>query len=88
MCTFTIPISKNVIETIEHVKVSIAKMENATFEGTETTGNFSMPSPLGAIKATYTILNSKATFTVQEKPMLVPCSLIETKLFQLLNPQD
>jgi hypothetical protein len=88
MCTFTIPFSENVSKMIENVKISIAKMEKATFDGSESNGTFSFPSPLGIVRASYTIVDSKATFNVQEKPMLVPCSMIETKLFQLLNPSN
>jgi len=88
MCTFTIPFNEHVRKMIEHVKISIAKIDNATFDGSESNGTFSFLSPLGTVKASYTILDSIATFNVQEKPLLVPCSMIETKLFQLLNPNN
>jgi hypothetical protein len=88
MCTFTVPFSENVNKMIENVKRSVAKMEKASFDGSESKGTFSFPSPLGIVKASYTIVDSKATFNVQEKPMLVRCSMIETKLFQLLNPNN
>lgn len=87
MCTFSIPFTENVEAMIEKVKLSILKVELAQFDGTKNLGTFSLPSPLGTINGSYTIQDTTATFIIKNKPMLVPCSLIESKLNTLLNPQ-
>jgi len=85
-CTFTIPFTQEVNDMIQTVQESILKVENATFNGNDSTGTFSLPTPLGQIKGTYKITSATAHFSINEKPMLVPCSLIESKLNGFLNP--
>jgi hypothetical protein len=85
-CTFDIPFTQEVNEMIKTVQESILKVENAAFEGNNAAGLFSLPTPLGQIKGTYKINNAIAHFSINEKPMLVPCSLIESKLNGFLNP--
>lgn len=84
-CTFEIPFTQEVNEMIQTIQKSILKVENATFEGNDSSGFFSLPTPLGQVKGTYKISNSSAQFSIDEKPMLVPCSLIESKLNGFLN---
>jgi len=85
-CTFAIPFTQGVNEMIHTIQESILKVENATFNGNDSTGIFSLPTPLGQIKGIYKITSSIAHFSIEEKPMLVPCSLIESKLNNFLNP--
>ncbi|WP_018344036.1 hypothetical protein [Cytophaga aurantiaca] len=84
-CTFDIPFTQNVNEMIKTIQESILKVENAAFEGNSSSGSFSLPTPLGQIKGTYKITATLAHFAIIEKPMLVPCSLIESKLNGFLN---
>jgi hypothetical protein len=85
-CTFDIPFTQEVNKMIQTVKESILKVEHASFEGNYSDGFFSLPTPLGHVKGKYKITNSIAHFSIEEKPMLVPCSLIESKLNGFLNP--
>jgi hypothetical protein len=84
-CTFDISFKQNVNDMIKTVQESILKVENASFEGNNSSGFFSLPTPLGHIKGAYKIDNSTAHFSINEKPMLVSCSLIESKLNGFLN---
>lgn len=86
-CTFEIPFTQDVNEMIQTIQQSILKVEHATFEGNNSNGLFSLPTPLGRVTGTYKITNSTAHFSIDEKPMLVPCSLIESKLNGFLNPE-
>jgi hypothetical protein len=84
-CTFSIPFTQPVDRMVLNVKNAIQNVGNATFVGDTTSGSISIPSPLGIIKGTYKISGSVAEFSIQEKPMLVPCSMIESKLAHYLN---
>jgi len=85
-CTFDIPFTQEVNEIIKNVRESILKVENASFDGNNSVGTFSLPTPLGHVKGSYKITHSTAHFSIDQKPMLVPCSLIESKLNGFLNP--
>lgn len=85
-CTFAISFTQGVNEMIHTVQESILKVEKATFNGNSSSGNFSLPTPLGHVNGIYKITDSIAHFSIVEKPMLVPCSLIESKLNGFLNP--
>lgn len=85
-CTFKIQFNQEVNQMIKLVKESILKVENASFDGNDSSGSFALPTPLGLVKGSYTIIDSIAAFSIEEKPMLVPCTLIESKLNGFLNP--
>lgn len=85
-CTFNIAFTQEVNDMIKTVQESILKVEHAAFEGNDSAGSFSLPTPLGQVKGTYKISNTIAHFSITDKPMLVPCSLIESKLNGFLNP--
>ncbi len=84
-CIFSIPFSQSVDLMVLNVKNAIQKIEHASFVGDTTIGSFSLPSPLGNIKGTYKINGTVAEFSIEQKPMLVPCSMIEAKLTHYLN---
>jgi hypothetical protein len=84
-CNFTIPFEDNVESMIQKAQSAILKVENATFNGDTKNGLFSLPTPLGEIKGSYVIETKLAHFSIEEKPFLVSCSLIESKLTGYLN---
>ena len=84
-CNFNITIKESAETVIKKAKAAILKTENAQFEGNATKGNFSLPTPLGFVKGNYSIENDKIHFAILEKPFLVSCQLIETKLTGFLE---
>ena len=85
-CTFAIPFTQEVNKMIQNIQESILKVEKSTFNGNSFSGNFSLPTPLGHVNGIYKIIDLTAHFSIIEKPLLVPCSLIESKLNGDLNP--
>lgn len=84
-CTFSFPFNDTAQVLIERAKTAILKNEQASFEGNETNGNFSLPTPLGKVKGSYEIKNNVAVFEISEKPFFVNCNLIESKLKEFIT---
>lgn len=55
-----------------------------TFSGNTSEGSFEISSPV-KVKAHYTMTANSITLTVTDKPMIVPCSMIEAKLREYLS---
>jgi len=85
-CNFTIPFEDTVESMIQKAQSAILQVEKATFNGDIKNGLFSLPTPLGDIKGSYAIEGKLAHFSIEEKPFLVSCSLIESKLTGYLSP--
>ncbi len=85
-CDFliTIPDEIEVAALIEKGKQAFAKMDG-TFEGNETNGSFVLDSPLGRISGEYEIENGAMRVRLTDKPMMLPCSLIESEFNKYLN---
>ena len=66
-----------------------AKRESAkwgsTFEGDLQRGAFRMKTPLGPVEGTYVAQERVIAFTIERKPRLVPCALIERILDEFLR---
>lgn len=79
-CNFTIIIKESAETVINRAKDAILKAENAQFDGNASHGAFALPTPLGPVKGNYVIESDKIHFHIEEKPFLVSCNLIESKL--------
>lgn len=84
-CIFTFPFTENAQILVERAKTAILKNEQATFNGNEINGNFSLPTPLGKIIGSYEIKENIAQFEISEKPFFVNCNLIEAKLKEFIT---
>ncbi len=85
-CTFTIQFNDSADAMIQKAQTAILQVENAIFDGNVENGTFALPTPLGIIKGSYVIEYKLAHFSIEEKPFLVSCSLIESKLKGYINP--
>ena len=56
-----------------------------TFSGDSSKGAFSVPTPLGKIKGTYTISGQVIHILITDKPLLVTCGTIEKELKKYLG---
>jgi len=64
-----------------------AKMGEAggSFDGSDSGGNFSMPTPIGQFGGDYSIDDHTIRVEVTNKPIFVPCSAIKAKLIEMLR---
>jgi hypothetical protein len=65
---------------------SDVESNGGTFEGDENSGTVSGNVPLlGALTANYTVSGNTVTITVTDRPLLVPCALIESQARDYFN---
>jgi hypothetical protein len=83
-CSFKMPFSVPVTELVENATNSIAKA-GGSLTGDTVSGKFTVPTMLGDVAGTYSISGQEATFQINEKPMFLPCDLIEEKLGAMLG---
>jgi len=76
---FSITFSGSATDLLAKAKTQLAKM-NGTITGSETEGSFAVSSPIGTITGTYTVSGQTFTVTIAEKPMMLPCNMIEGML--------
>ena len=83
-CSFKFNIDSSPAEIIEKVK---SKIENdgGSFTGDENQGNFNLPTPVGAIEGDYTVIDNELKIDITKKPMMLPCSMIESELEKRLK---
>jgi hypothetical protein len=62
-----------------------AQKFRSRWEGDEKSGDYTLRTPLGTIEGRYAVSDGKVRFTIDEKPRLVPCALIERVLDQFLR---
>ncbi|MGB5894203.1 MAG: hypothetical protein WBG58_08490, partial [Ignavibacteriaceae bacterium] len=83
-CSFKFNIDSSPTEIIDKVKTKIEK-ERGSFTGNENDGNFNLSSPVGAIEGNYSISGNELKIDITKKPMMLPCSMIESELEKRLK---
>ena len=83
-CSFKFNIDSSPAEIIEKVKSKIEN-ERGSFTGDENEGNFNLPTPVGAIEGNYSVSDNELKIDITKKPMMLPCSMIESELEKRLN---
>ena len=83
-CSFNFDIDTSPAEIIEKVKSKIEN-EGGRFTGDENDGNFNLPTPVGAIEGNYTVAANELKIEITKKPMMLPCSMIESELKKRLK---
>jgi hypothetical protein len=83
-CSFKFNIDPNAVEIINKVKLQIEK-EGGIFTGEEKGGNFNLPTPVGAIEGNYSVIDNELKIDITKKPMMLPCSMIESELEKRLK---
>jgi hypothetical protein len=83
-CSFKFNIESNPAEIINNVKSKIEK-EGGSFTGNENEGNFNLPTPVGAIEGNYSVNDNELKIDITKKPMILPCSMIESELEKRLK---
>ncbi len=85
-CSFEIPFSSSAVELVEKARKAIVGA-GGEVTGDFSAGSFFIPSPLGKISGSYTILQQSATFAITEKPMFIGCGLIESTIKKYLSEE-
>ena len=85
-CNFSIPFEGTADEVKTKAETAI-KNAGGVFTGNAMAGSFSISTPLGEIKGSYTMNNaSPINVEISDKPLFIPCNQIESKLNGYLNP--
>ena len=83
-CSFKFNIQSNLAEIINNVKLKIEN-EGGSFTGDVSEGNFNLPTPVGAIEGNYSVSENELKIDITKKPMMLPCSMIESELEKRLK---
>ena len=83
-CSFKFNIDSSPAEIINIVKSKIEN-EGGNFRGDDSEGNFNLLTPVGAIEGNYTVIDNELKIDITKKPMMLPCSMIESELEKRLK---
>jgi len=78
-CNFSIPFT-GAADTIHEKAKSAVKMLNGDFEGDVSAGSFAVTVMSNLIKGNYQVVGQTLHLRITEKPVLIPCSVIESLL--------
>jgi len=82
-CQFTIDVDGDPADLIAKARNAI-KGIGGTLTGDDQSGKVEADSPFGRIEGTYSVSGKAVSFVISKKPALVPCSMIESQLRQLV----
>jgi hypothetical protein len=83
-CNFNIAFSGSPEEVFQKAKKSV-ESQGGTFTGDTNGGSFELSIFGNAISGGYTVSGSELNVVIEEKPFLVPCSMIESFLQKQLG---
>jgi len=69
---------------LQKAKAAI-KSTGGAINGDDASGSFTLSTPLGTVKGNYTTAADSITLIITDKPMLVGCGMIESKLKEYLE---
>jgi hypothetical protein len=79
MCTFEVNVNGSADAVVEKAR-GLIQEAGGTFDGGQETGQYSLKLPLGQVLGTYFVQGNTIGFRIDKKPMLLPCSAIESYL--------
>ena len=77
-CHFSIPFTGSAEDVFNNAKSAVEK-QGGTFNGNSSSGNFSI-QVFGTITGSYQVIGQQLDITIEDKPMMIPCSAIESAL--------
>jgi len=77
-CNFIIPFSGTAEDIYQKAKAAVQK-QGGSFQGTANSGQFSL-QVFGTISGNYTISGQELHIAIEDKPMMIPCGVIENAL--------
>jgi hypothetical protein len=81
--SFSVQFTGSSNDTIAKAKTAIEKA-GGQFRGDQSKGDFSVPTPAGAVKGNYSISGQTFTVDITDKPFVVPGSAIESQVRKFL----
>ncbi|MGF1508645.1 MAG: hypothetical protein ACFB9M_03985 [Myxococcota bacterium] len=79
MCRFEVEFGGTAEQIVSKAQQLIEKA-GGNFEGNAGNGRYVVKLPLGQVSGEYVVSGSSIGFNITKKPMMVPCSVIETYL--------
>ena len=86
-CIISIKVGEEHRELMSVAQKAIIKA-GGEFSGDESAGSFSIATPIGKIAGDYVIEDNVFTLTVTQRPLLIPCKVIETEIGKYLYPNS
>jgi hypothetical protein len=83
-CNFSFDAVDGAASLLQKAKAAI-KNVGGEINGDDSSGSFTLPTPLGTVKGDYTLTSASINLSITDKPMLVGCGMIESKLKEYLN---
>lgn len=75
-CSFDLPFSDAAGVLVQKFQGRITAAGGG-FTGNETSGNFTVKTPVGGVEGAYTIVDSVLKVEILDKPMFLGCGMIE-----------
>ena len=86
-CQFSIPITRSITDV--NITASAAIIAHGgTFTSSNIGGAFSVPTFIGSIGGTFTLVSGSLDVTITDKPWLVSCSTIQDELKSYLTGKN
>ena len=83
-CNFSVPFSGTVSDIVSKARGAIGKA-GGNFNGDDNTGSFDISTMAGDVRGTYTVNGNTLEVNITDKPMFLPCDMIESQLKQYLG---
>lgn len=83
-CNFNIPFNEPANIAVEKAKAAI-ESQNGIFNGNDTAGEFEVTIFGNTIKGNYTVTGQTLNLNIIQKPLFVPCSMIESFLLKQIS---
>lgn len=83
-CQFSLDIAIRPEEALEKAKKAV-ESQGGSFTGDQASGSFSISFFGNTISGTYTMTDGMLNMMISEKPMIIPCSAIESYLKNKLS---
>lgn len=83
-CNFSIPFNGSAEAILQKAKSSV-ESQGGSFTGDINAGNFNLSVFSNTITGSYTLQEQTLNIVIEEKPFLVPCSVIESFLQKQLS---
>jgi hypothetical protein len=83
-CNFSVPFSGEVAEIISKARKGIGNA-GGNFNGDDNTGSFDISTMAGDVRGTYAVNGNMLEVNITDKPMFLPCDMIESQLKNYLG---
>jgi len=75
-CNFSIPFSRPLNEMVEKARQAV-ESQSGNFNGNETEGSFDATVMGNYVSGSYKVVGNELQVNIDNKPMFVPCAMIE-----------